>query len=62
MHIVRLLKERGVRTMEIAKMVDISERSVTRLLNKSKEFHVHQYGLDVLDEVHINFLIEYLKI
>lgn len=51
MHIVRLLKERGVRTMEIARMVEISERSVTRLLSKSKEFEVHQYGLDILDEV-----------
>jgi hypothetical protein len=39
--------------MEIAKMVEISERSVTRLLNKSKEFHVHQYGTDVLDEARV---------
>lgn len=53
MHIVRLLKERGVRTMEIAKMVEISERSVTRLLNRAREFQAHRdkIGLDILDEV-----------
>lgn len=37
--------------MEIAKMLNISERSVTRLINKSKEFKIHQYGSDVVDEV-----------
>ena len=51
MHIVRLLRERNVRTMDIAKMVGISERSVTRLITKSREFHVHEYSIDVLDDV-----------
>lgn len=51
MHITRLLRERGLRTMDIAKMVGISERSVTRLISKSKEYHVHEYGIDVLEEV-----------
>lgn len=51
MHIVRLLRERNVRTMDIAKMVGISERSVTRLITKSREFHVHEYSIDVLEDV-----------
>lgn len=37
--------------MDIAKMVEISERSVTRLLTKSKEFQLHEYSLDILDDV-----------
>lgn len=51
MHIVRLLRDKNVRTMDIAKMVGISERSVTRLITKSRESHVHEYNIDVLDDV-----------
>ena len=37
--------------MDIAKMVQISERSVTRLLIKSKEYEVESYSTEILDEV-----------
>lgn len=51
MHVVRILRDKEFRTMDIAKMVGISERSVTRLLTKSREVEVYEYGLDVLEEV-----------
>lgn len=51
MHITRILRDKGLRTMDIAKLVNISERSVTRLLTKSKNIEVHEYSIDILDEV-----------
>lgn len=51
MFIARLLREKNIRTMDIAKMMMISERSVTRLLAKSRELDVIECDQDVLDEV-----------
>lgn len=50
-YIARLLRENNIRTMDIAKMMKISERSVTRLLAKSKETAVMCYDLDIVVEV-----------
>lgn len=49
--IARLLRENSIRTMDIAKMMKISERSVTRLLAKSKDTAVMTYDLDIVNEV-----------
>ncbi|KAG5681107.1 hypothetical protein PVAND_010570 [Polypedilum vanderplanki] len=51
MFIVCLLRENSIRTMDIAKMLSISERSVTRLLSKSREYAVIEYEQDIVDEV-----------
>ncbi|CAG9806146.1 unnamed protein product [Chironomus riparius] len=51
MYIVRLLRDNEIRTMDIAKMIGISERSVTRLLSKSRELTVIEYDQDILREV-----------
>lgn len=51
MYLARLLRENNVRTMDIAKMMKISERSVTRLLAKSRELTVIEYEPDVVAEV-----------
>lgn len=51
MFVVRLLREQDVRTMDIARMVGICERSVTRLLSKSKDMTDIVYEQDVVDEV-----------
>jgi transposase len=51
MYLARLLRENNVRTMDIAKMMKISERSVTRLLAKSRDLEVIEYEADVVAEV-----------
>lgn len=51
MFIARLLRDNNIRTMDIAKMMKISERSVTRLLAKSKDTAVMTYELDIVVEV-----------
>jgi transposase len=51
MFLARLLRENNIRTMDIAKMMKISERSVTRLLAKSRELEVIEYEADVVAEV-----------
>ena len=51
MFLARLLRENNVRTMDIAKMMRISERSVTRLLAKSRELEVIEYEADIVSEV-----------
>lgn len=51
MYIVRLLRDNGVRTMDVAKIMGISERSVTRLLSKTKEMAVIEYDADIVAEV-----------
>lgn len=51
MYIVRLLRDNQIRTMDIAKMIGISERSVTRLLSKSREITVIEYNQEIIDEV-----------
>ena len=48
---VKLLRDDNVRTMDIAKMMDISERSVTRLLAKAKLFENPMIDLTLLDEI-----------
>lgn len=49
MLVVKILRERNVRTMDIAKMMQISERSVTRLLAKGRDVE-YTYDQCVLDE------------
>ncbi|CRK94536.1 CLUMA_CG008039, isoform A [Clunio marinus] len=56
MHKARLLRENNIRTMDIAKMMKISERSVTRLLAKSRHLEFLECESDVFDEV--NKLLE----
>lgn len=51
MFLARLLRENNIRTMDIAKMMKISERSVTRLLAKARELDVIEYEADVIVEV-----------
>lgn len=51
MFIARLLRENNIRTMDIAKMMQISERSVTRLLAKAKDSLKTEYEADVVEEV-----------
>ncbi|XP_070498653.1 chromosome partition protein Smc-like [Chironomus tepperi] len=51
MYIVRLLRDNEIRTMDIAKMIGISERSVTRLLSKSRDLATVEYDQDILEEV-----------
>ncbi|CAO1378253.1 unnamed protein product [Diamesa serratosioi] len=53
MLVVKILRERNVRTMDIAKMMEISERSVTRLLAKGRdvEYTYDQYVLDEADRL-----------
>lgn len=51
MFLARLLRENNIRTMDIAKMMKISERSVTRLLAKARELEVIEYEADVVAEV-----------
>lgn len=49
--IARLLRENNIRTMDIAKLMNISERSVTRLLAKFKSSADIVYEQDVVDTV-----------
>lgn len=51
MFMVRMLRENNIRTMDIAKMMKISERSVTRLLAKTKDMPVIDYDAEVIAEV-----------
>lgn len=51
MFIASLLRENSVRTMDIAKMMKISERSVTRLLAKARDIKNIEYDEDVLATV-----------
>lgn len=51
MFICRLLRDNNVRTMDIAKMMKISERSVTRLLARSKEKTVLEFDDEIVAEV-----------
>lgn len=51
MFICRLLRDNKVRTMDIAKMMKISERSVTRLLARSKEKTVLEFDDEIVAEV-----------
>lgn len=51
MFMAALLRENNIRTMDIAKMMKISERSVTRLLARAKEANTRVYGQDVIEEV-----------
>lgn len=51
MFMCRLLRENNVRTMDIAKMMKISERSVTRLLAKSRELEAIEYEADLVADV-----------
>lgn len=51
MYMVHLLRENNIRTMDIAKMMKVSERSVTRLLAKARELEIVEYDADVVEEV-----------
>lgn len=51
MYIARLLRENEIRTMDIAKLMQISERSVTRLLARSKELETLEFDDEVVAEV-----------
>lgn len=51
MFMARLLRDRNVRTMDIAKLMKISERSVTRLLARAKESTKTEYSTEVVEEV-----------
>lgn len=51
MLIVRLLRDNQMRTMDIAKIIGISERSVTRLLSKTKDLLEINYDPDIVEEV-----------
>lgn len=51
MYIARLLRENSIRTMDIAKLMQISERSVTRLLARSKELETLEFDDEVVTEV-----------
>lgn len=51
MYIARLLRENEIRTMDIAKLMQISERSVTRLLARSKELETLEFDDDIVTEV-----------
>ena len=51
MFIARLLRESNIRTMDIAKLMKISERSVTRLLTRARESTKTEYDQEVIDEV-----------
>lgn len=51
MYMVHLLRENNIRTMDIAKMMKVSERSVTRLLAKARELDIVDYDADVVEEV-----------
>lgn len=48
---VRLLRENNIRTMDIAKLMSISERSVTRLTARTKDLVEVEYDPDVVEEV-----------
>jgi transposase len=51
MYIVSLLRHNGIRTMDIAKMLSISERSVTRLLSKARHLESVEYTPEIVKEV-----------
>lgn len=51
MYIARLLRENEIRTMDIAKLMQISERSVTRLLARSRELETLECDDEVVSEV-----------
>lgn len=51
MFMARMLRENNIRTMDIAKMMKISERSVTRLLAKTKDMPMIDYGAELIAEV-----------
>lgn len=51
MFIARLLRENNVRTMDIAKIMKISERSVTRLLARAKDSPKIDYDTEIVEEV-----------
>lgn len=51
MFMARMLRDNSIRTMDIAKMMKISERSVTRLLAKTKDQPAIDYDADVISEV-----------
>lgn len=46
-----LLREKSVRTMDIAKMMKVSERSVTRMLAKARDSGVAEYDADIVADV-----------
>lgn len=51
MYMVRLLRQNNIRTMDIAKLMKISERSVTRLLARSKDLSSIEFEEDFVAEV-----------
>jgi transposase-like protein len=51
MYMVRLLRQNNIRTMDIAKLMKISERSVTRLLARSKDLTTIDFEEDFVAEV-----------
>jgi predicted transcriptional regulator len=54
--IARLLKERGIRAVDIAMLMNVSERSVTRLLTKAKGLKSVKVDEDIVE--HVNDLID----
>lgn len=52
MYIVHLLRESNIRTMDIAKLMSISERSVSRLMAKIRDKHVIDINEEIIQEVH----------
>ncbi|KAG5666338.1 hypothetical protein PVAND_014373 [Polypedilum vanderplanki] len=54
--IAKLLKDKGVRAVDIALLMDVSERSVTRLLAKAKELKIKKFDDDIVE--HVNDLID----
>lgn len=46
-----LLREKNVRTMDIAKMMKVSERSVTRMLAKARDSGIAEYDADIVADV-----------
>jgi predicted transcriptional regulator len=54
--IAKLLREKGVRAVDIALLMDVSERSVTRLLAKAKDLKETKLDEDI--EEHVNDLID----
>lgn len=53
--IAKLLRENGVRAVDIALLMDISERSVSRLLQKARDLKTKNYDDEIVE--HVNGLV-----
>lgn len=49
--IAKLLRDKGLRSLDIATLMNISERSVTRLMAKAREMDFTEIDPDIEDEV-----------